>query len=81
MSVEREVLEGCAPRGVRAAREVVAEKDARTLADDVLAMDDEAFRAAFRKSAMKRAKVVGLQSNAVATLETVGKRSGMTISK
>ncbi len=47
-----------------AAREVIAGKDARTLADEVLAMDDETFRAAFKKSPIKRAKRSGLVRNA-----------------
>ena len=47
-----------------AAREVIGGKDARTLADEVLAMDDEAFRVAFKKSPIKRAKRSGLVRNA-----------------
>ena len=47
-----------------APREIVAGREARTLARDILAMDDEAFRTAFRKSPMKRAKLRGLQRNA-----------------
>ena len=45
-------------------RTVIAGKDARTLAEDVLAMTQEEFSAAFRKSPMKRAKLAGLQRNA-----------------
>jgi epoxyqueuosine reductase len=45
-------------------RAAIAGKDARTLAIEVLAMDDVAYRAAFRKSPMKRAKREGLQRNA-----------------
>ena len=45
-------------------REVIADKDARTLAEDLLAMSQEEFSAAFRKSPMKRAKLAGLQRNA-----------------
>jgi epoxyqueuosine reductase QueG len=47
-----------------AAREVIAGKDARTLATELLAMSQEEFSAAFRKSPVKRAKVAGLQRNA-----------------
>jgi len=47
-----------------AAREVLAHKDLRALARDILAMDDDAFRGAFKGSAMKRAKLTGLQRNA-----------------
>jgi epoxyqueuosine reductase QueG len=35
-----------------------------TLARDILALDEDAFSAAFRKSPMKRAKLRGLQRNA-----------------
>lgn len=51
-----------APRGR------LGESDARTLARELLAMDDEAFRAAFRNSPMKRAKRQGLARNAAAVL-------------
>jgi epoxyqueuosine reductase len=47
-----------------AARSALAGKDARALADEILAMDEEAYREAFRGSAMKRAKLAGLQRNA-----------------
>ncbi len=47
-----------------AAREVIAGKSARRLATDILALDEEAFRNAFRKSPMKRAKLEGLRRNA-----------------
>jgi epoxyqueuosine reductase len=49
-------------------REILAGKDARTLATEVLAMDDEEFRTAFRKSLMKRAKRSGLARNAAVVL-------------
>ncbi len=51
-----------------AARAMLVDKDARTLAQDMLAMDDDAFRAAFRGSAMKRATLAGLKRNARAVL-------------
>jgi len=47
-----------------AAREVIAGKDALTLATDLLAMEQAEFSSAFRKSPMKRAKLAGLQRNA-----------------
>ncbi len=50
------------------AREFITGKDAATLAADILALDQEAFSAAFRKSPMKRAKLVGLQRNAKVVL-------------
>jgi len=51
-----------------AAREFIAGKSARTLATEILALDDEGFRAAFRKSPMKRAKLRGLKRNAAVVL-------------
>lgn len=54
-----------------AAREVIAGKDARTLATEVLAISQDDFSAAFRKSPMKRAKLAGLQRNAVIVLADV----------
>ena len=53
-------------------REVVAGRDARTLARELLAMSQEAFSRAFRKSPMKRAKLRGLQRNAAVVLGNVG---------
>jgi epoxyqueuosine reductase len=50
------------------AREIIAGKDAVTLARDILALDQEQFSAAFRKSPMKRAKLAGLRRNAAAVL-------------
>ena len=47
------------------ALEFIAGKDAVTLATDILALDHEAFGAAFRNSPMKRAKLAGLRRNAV----------------
>jgi len=54
------------------AREFIAGKDAVTLATDILALDQEAFSAAFRKSPMKRARLAGLQRNAAVVLGNVG---------
>ncbi len=53
-------------------RAVIGDKDARTLAQEILAMDEDAYRAAFRGSAMKRAKLAGLQRNARVVLGDVG---------
>lgn len=55
-----------------AARAVLAGKDARTLAEEILAMDDDAYRAGFKGSAMKRAKLAGLQRNARVALGNLG---------
>lgn len=57
-----------------APREFLAGKDARTLAEDLLATSQEEFSAAFRKSPMKRAKLAGLQRNARAVLRDAGRR-------
>jgi epoxyqueuosine reductase len=51
-----------------APREVIAGKDALTLAREILAMSDEDFRIAFRGSPMKRAKLRGLKRNAAIVL-------------
>ena len=51
-------------------RAVIAEKDARSLATELLAMSEDDFRAAFKGSAMKRAKLVGLRRNAEVVLGT-----------
>jgi epoxyqueuosine reductase len=55
-----------------APRRVIAERDARSLAQELLAMDDDAFRDAFRNSPMKRAKRRGLARNAAVVLGNVG---------
>jgi epoxyqueuosine reductase len=52
-----------------AARDVLAGRDARTLATKILAMDGDAYRTAFKGSAMKRAKLAGLKRNASVVLE------------
>ena len=43
-----------------------------TLATDILALDQNAFSAAFRKLPMKRVKMAGLQRNAAVVLGNVG---------
>lgn len=42
----------------------IAGKSARTLVDELLAMDEPTYREQYRHSAMKRAKLAGLQRNA-----------------
>jgi epoxyqueuosine reductase len=54
------------------AREVLAGKDARTLARDLLGMSHSEFSAAFKDSPMKRAKLRGLKRNAAVVLGNVG---------
>jgi epoxyqueuosine reductase len=55
-----------------APREALAGKDARTLAREILAMDVDAYRAAFRGSPMKRAKLPAMKRNAAVALGNVG---------
>jgi epoxyqueuosine reductase len=55
-----------------APRAVVAGKDARALAREILAMSQEEFTAAFRRSPMKRAKLRGLKRNAAVVLGNIG---------
>ena len=50
------------------AREFIVGKDSLTLARDILALDQDAFSAAFRKSPMKRTKLAGLRRNAAVVL-------------
>ena len=59
-----------------APRAVIAGKDARTLAEDLLAMEQVEFNAAFRKSPMKRAKLAGLKRNARVVLGHAGRDDG-----
>ena len=51
----------------------VAGKDAATLAAELLAMDEAAYREQFRHSAMQRAKLAGLQRNAEVVLANLGR--------
>ena len=55
-----------------APREVIAGKDARTVARDLLAISQDEFTAAFRRSPMKRAKPRGLKRNAAVVLGNIG---------
>ena len=48
------------------------EKNARALAREILAMDEDEFRLAFKGSAMKRAKLRGLKRNAATVLGNIG---------
>jgi epoxyqueuosine reductase len=54
-----------------ASRAVLAGKDARTLARELLAMTPEEFSAAFKGSPMKRAKLRGLKRNAAVVLGNI----------
>jgi epoxyqueuosine reductase len=55
-----------------APRAAIANRDAQSLARDLLAMDDHDFRAAFSSSPMKRAKRRGLLRNAAVVLGNIG---------
>jgi epoxyqueuosine reductase len=55
-----------------APREVLAGKDARTLARELLSMSQAEFSASFKGSPMKRAKLRGLKRNAAVVLGNVG---------
>jgi len=55
-----------------APREVLAGKDARQLARELLEMSQEQFSASFKNSPMKRAKLRGLKRNAAVVLGNVG---------
>ncbi len=55
-----------------APRLVIAGKDTRTLAREILAMSQEEFATAFRRSPMKRAKLRGLERNAAVVLGNMG---------
>jgi epoxyqueuosine reductase len=67
----KEIPEGSpfSPRGT------LADKDARTLASEMLQMTQEEFSRAFKGSPMKRAKLRGLQRNAAVVLRNL-ERSG-----
>lgn len=53
-------------------RQSLASKDARTMAIEILHLDDESFRSSFRGSPMKRAKLRGLKRNAAVALGNTG---------
>ena len=81
--VYRHISQTCCPWNVKFSQELaedspfgargfIAGKDAQTLATDILALDQQQFSAAFRKSPMKRAKLAGLRQNATLVLRNVG---------
>lgn len=55
-----------------AARGVLAGRDARSLAAEIVAMTPESYASAFRGSAMKRARLDGLRRNAAVVLSNSG---------
>jgi epoxyqueuosine reductase len=58
------------------ARPAIRDKDAIDLAEDLLEMEEEKFREAFRKSPMKRAKRGGLARNAAVVLKNLASVNG-----
>ena len=62
-----------------APREVLAGKNAQTLAREILAMSQEEFAAAFRRSPMKRAKLRGLKRNAAVVLGNTGTMEDVSV--
>ena len=60
-------------------RNFLASKDARTLARELLAINQEEFSAAFRNSPMKRAKRRGLARNAAVVLGNIGNDQDMPV--
>jgi epoxyqueuosine reductase len=62
-----------------APREVLAGKDARQLARDLLDMTQAEFSRAFTRSPMKRAKLRGLKRNAAVVLGNVGTRDDVDV--
>jgi len=63
------------------ARECISGKDAVTLARDILALDQDAFSAALRKSPMTRAVLRGLQRNAAVALGNVGTTDDVDVTR
>lgn len=57
-----------------APRAALASNDARTIAEELLALDNEGFRAAFKGSPMKRAKQRGLARNAAVVLGNINRQ-------
>jgi epoxyqueuosine reductase len=62
-----------------APREVLAGRDARSLARELLTMSDEDFRTAFKGSPMKRAKLRGLKRNAAVVLGNIGSEEDVPV--
>jgi epoxyqueuosine reductase len=55
-----------------ASRATIGERDGRSLASELLGLDDDAFRASFGSSPIKRAKRRGLLRNAAVVLGNIG---------
>jgi epoxyqueuosine reductase len=85
-----DICQSCCPWNVRfskalpndspyAPRAVLAGKDARQLARDLLAMSQEQFSVSFRESPMKRAKLRGLKRNAAVVLGNIGTEADVDV--
>lgn len=57
-------------------RDALSSKSAAQLSQDLLDTTDDDFRAAFRRSPMKRATITGLRRNAVIVLENENRKTG-----
>ena len=57
-------------------RDALSSKSAAQLSQDLLDTTDDDFRAAFRRSPMKRARITGLRRNAVIVLENENRKTG-----
>ena len=83
-SVYRRFSQSCCPFNIKFAQELkepafaprafLAGKDATTLAEDLLALEQAESSAVFKKSPMKRAKLAGLQRNARVVLNSRDER-------
>ena len=90
-SVNRLISQSCCPWNVKFserlterafnARPAVADKDARTLARDLLQLSHAEFSAAFRNSPMKRAKLRGLQRTAVVVMGNISTDADLPLLK
>lgn len=60
-------------------RSGIAGKDARTLATEILSLEEESFRSSFRGSPMKRAKLRGLKRNAAVALGNAGNQQDVPL--
>ncbi|HJP61360.1 MAG TPA: tRNA epoxyqueuosine(34) reductase QueG, partial [Gemmatimonadaceae bacterium] len=83
-----DVCQDVCPWNVRFSRELkedsfrsreILKGNARTVARAVMSLDDGSFRAAFRHSPMKRAKLRGLKRNAAVALGNVGEESDLEL--
>src|SRR5689334_12405328 len=81
-----DICQDVCPWNARFARELrepsfrmrrIVDADARSVARELLTLDAESFRAAFKNSPMKRAKLRGLKRNAAVALGNVGDESDL----